>query len=89
MKVPCVLFVLVHLLPWIHAADLKLNSGGDALTSAQSAFRYAREHVVGQKSLNCGWPRTTFMIGLWVRKGWPRFWGPCPTVLRSALCLAI
>ena len=38
MKVPCVLFVLVHLLPWIHAADLKLNSGGDALTSAQSGF---------------------------------------------------
>jgi hypothetical protein len=37
----------------------------DALISANSAFRYAREHVVEQDGMNCEWTRSTYMIGLW------------------------
>ena len=37
------------------------------LLSATHAFRYAREHVVmkGETNSNCGWTRSTYMIGLW------------------------
>ena len=41
------------------------SSAADALVSAKNAYRYARQHVVDQDERNCGWTRSTYMLGLW------------------------
>jgi hypothetical protein len=53
-------------------------NGVDTLISAKNAFRYARAHLVeplpgsdragsdpAQEANNCGWGRSTYMVGLW------------------------
>jgi unsaturated rhamnogalacturonyl hydrolase len=36
----------------------------DALTTAKRAFAWARLHTA-RKDSSCGWPRSTYMVGLW------------------------
>ena len=60
----CVALVVLAGLATAEAAEAAEANRTDVLDSALRAFAWARVHAA-HKSGSCGWPRSTYMIGLW------------------------